>query len=736
LSNVATTGSYNDLSNTPTLHSVATSGNYNELVNTPNLFDGTWSSLSGKPALSDVATSGSYNDLSNTPALHSVATSGNYNELVNKPNLFDGTWSSLSGKPALSDVATSGSYNDLSNTPALHSVAASGNYNELVNKPTTITTAQANAIDANTSKRSYPLADETKLAGIEAGAQVNVKADWNALTGDAQILNKPAFANVAISGDFEDLTNIPSFSTVAFSGDYNDLLNKPAGFDGAWESISGKPAFANVATTGDFEDLLNIPSFSNMAFSNNYNDLENKPSLFDGTWNSLSGKPVFSGVATSGSYNDLSNTPALHSVATSGNYNELVNKPALFDGTWASLSGKPSLSTVATSGSYNDLLNTPSLHSVAASGNYNELVNRPTLAVVASTGSYNDLSNKPFVFSGSFNDLSNKPTTLAGYGITNAMTTSHTANSITSTQVNNWNTAYTWGNHAGLYRSSTWVPTWTQVTGKPTFAAVATSGNYNDLSNRPNLSTYATKNMENQNITNLANPVNAQDASTKAYVDLLESRVAQMEEVLLGAGLLTVKDGDGNEYGVVEIGGQYWLDQNLKTTKLNDGTPIANVPNVNTFIWTMTPAFAWYNNNIANKETYGALYNYYVVETGKVCPAGWHVPTMADWDALVAYLGGVHVTGGKLKEIGTSTWLSPNTGATNSSGFTARPGGMRFSGSGSDLDLGYSAFLWSTEANPIYPSEVYTREMGYFKSRLDKFSVNKNTGASIRCVKD
>jgi hypothetical protein len=92
---------------------------------------------------------------------------------------------------------------------------------------------------------------------------------------------------------------------------------------------------------------------------------------------------------------------------------------------------------------------------------------------------------KPVGYTPAWNDITSKPTTVAGYGITDAMTTSHAAFSITSAAINNWNTAFGWGNHTGLYKAASWLPGWNDVTGKPNFSAVATSGNYNDLTNKP-----------------------------------------------------------------------------------------------------------------------------------------------------------------------------------------------------------------------------------------------------------
>ena len=137
-------------------------------------------------------------------------------------------------------------------------------------------------------------------------------------------------------------------------------------------------------------------------------------------------------------------------------------------------------------------------------------------------------------------------------------------------------------------------------------------------------------------------------------------------------------DFDGNGYRFITIGDQVWMANNLATTKLNDGTPISNDTPAADWESATEPAFVWYSNNEAlYKLTYGALYNWHAVASNKLCPEGWHVPTEAEWNTLINFLGGVDVAGGKLKQAGTTLWLSPNEGATNESGFTALPGGGR-----------------------------------------------------------
>ena len=132
---------------------------------------------------------------------------------------------------------------------------------------------------------------------------------------------------------------------------------------------------------------------------------------------------------------------------------------------------------------------------------------------------------------------------------------------------------------------------------------------------------------------------------------------------------------------------------------------------------------------------YGALYNWYAVNTGKLCPTGWHVPNINELTTLIEYLGGENVAGGKLKETGTIHWRSPNTGATNSSGFTALPGGYRTSTSLTPFgSVGYTGYWWcSTEVsfNAAWEYTLYSDAV-----TISKISDYKLLGLSVRCLKD
>ena len=204
------------------------------------------------------------------------------------------------------------------------------------------------------------------------------------------------------------------------------------------------------------------------------------------------------------------------------------------------------------------------------------------------------------------------------------------------------------------------------------------------------------------------------------------------DEVSFTAGHLT--DIEGNTYNTVSIGTQMWMQENLKTTKYNDGMNIPLVTDNETWFNTNEPAYGWYNDDENSYgETYGALYNWFTVNTGKICPAGWHVPTDAEWTSLTDFLGGEAVAGGKLKEAGTEHWSIPNTDASNESGFTALPGGYRSNG-GQCYSIEWQGRWWTSSM--IDYMYVWTRHMQANIANVNRYEINKNFGFSVRCVKD
>jgi uncharacterized protein (TIGR02145 family) len=200
-----------------------------------------------------------------------------------------------------------------------------------------------------------------------------------------------------------------------------------------------------------------------------------------------------------------------------------------------------------------------------------------------------------------------------------------------------------------------------------------------------------------------------------------------------------VTDIDGNSYKTVEIGTQTWMAENLRTTKYNDGTTIPGITDLSAWIELETPGYCWYINDEKFKDPYGALYNWYTIGTGKLCPAGWHVPGDDEWRTLTGFLGGDSAAAGHLRETGTSHWIYENSGVTDNSGFAALPGGRR---SWSDQryfrEMGYGAGFWSSNADHYDDEYALCRRMYYYgDSGSFSYEVySKKAGLSVRCVKD
>lgn len=387
LANVAFTGNYEDLNNLPTIPTgfanIAFTGEYSDLINAPVFGSMAYTNTSDYTTtsnLANIALSGEYSDLVNAPVLANVATSGEYDDLLNKPSIpspqVNSDWNATSGiaeilnKPTLSTVATSGDYNDLINKPTIPSnlanVAFTGDYNDLSNTPVLGTAAYADvgnfatAAEGNLATTAVQPGDLANVATTGEysdllntptipAAQVN--ADWNAVSGVAQILNKPTLANVATTGEYGDLINAPVLANVATSGDYNDLTNKP----------TIPTNLANVAFTGEYDDLLNtptIPTVSDATIVITQGGVQ-KGSF---TLNQASGDTIALDAGGGGS-----SLPS-----QTGHGGEFLTTDGT-DASWASLAN------IAISGEYSDLVNAPSLANVATTGEYSDLLNTPTI---------------------------------------------------------------------------------------------------------------------------------------------------------------------------------------------------------------------------------------------------------------------------------------------------------------------------------------------------------------------
>ncbi len=201
----------------------------------------------------------------------------------------------------------------------------------------------------------------------------------------------------------------------------------------------------------------------------------------------------------------------------------------------------------------------------------------------------------------------------------------------------------------------------------------------------------------------------------------------------------SVIDADDNVYKTIRIGTQTWMAENLKTTKYNDDSEIPLITSNTSWDYTAAPGYCWYNNDVSTfKDYYGALYNWYAVSNGKLCPAGWHVPADEEWVTLLESIGGENIAGGKLKEPGTLHWRDTTSGTDNESGFTALPGGSRdingpYSSSGFHR-IEASGYWWSSSESSLSTACFF--QINDVNDEIIKSNNAKQCGYSVRCVKD
>ena len=195
----------------------------------------------------------------------------------------------------------------------------------------------------------------------------------------------------------------------------------------------------------------------------------------------------------------------------------------------------------------------------------------------------------------------------------------------------------------------------------------------------------------------------------------------------------------------VTICSQIWLTKNLSTSKYKNGDSIPHVTDSAAWLSLTTGAWCWYKNDSATyAATYGKLYNWYAANDPRgLAPTGYHIPTDLEWNVLVKCIDAAADTslsiqsttaGGALKEAGTLNWVTPNTGATNSSGFTALPGGLRSSTNSAFLNLGSYAYFWTASESDLTSAKyhrLYSQDANAYRNTRPK-----TAGLSVRCIKD
>jgi uncharacterized protein (TIGR02145 family) len=196
----------------------------------------------------------------------------------------------------------------------------------------------------------------------------------------------------------------------------------------------------------------------------------------------------------------------------------------------------------------------------------------------------------------------------------------------------------------------------------------------------------------------------------------------------------SVTDIDGNQYRTIKLGVQWWMAENLKTSRFNNGNIIPEIQNGVEWFNNESAAWCHYDNDAQYDAVYGKLYNFYAVKDSRnICPAGWHVPSHTEWEVLERFLGKSTRMGGDLKQQGTTHWYQPNVGATDKYGFGALPGGRRYVAA-AFTGMRFEGHWWtSTEA---MDNTALTRALGFDSERLEGDAMKLGFGYSVRCVRD
>ncbi len=195
-----------------------------------------------------------------------------------------------------------------------------------------------------------------------------------------------------------------------------------------------------------------------------------------------------------------------------------------------------------------------------------------------------------------------------------------------------------------------------------------------------------------------------------------------------------VKDANGYEYATIKIGHSEWMAENLRSIKYCNGDDIHHGNDPEEWFFLNKGAYTYYDRDLVNEKIYGKMYNWHAVNDERnICPCGWRVASIQDWDEMIDYLGGDSIAGGKLKSQGTNYWKAPNLDATNESGFSAVGGGI-LHGYSTFEHLNETVFYWTADAPHDVIADI--KIMWYDSPLIRDMINNKNFGNYVRCIKD
>ena len=616
------------------------------------------------------------------------------------------------------------------------------------------------------------------------------------------------------SGDYNDLTNKPDIPTVptnvsAFSNDagyltdYTETDPQFNAWDKDYDDLTNKPEIPTVPTnvsaftndagylTGytetdpqfnawdkDYNDLINTPTIpttvGELANDANYITLGQVPAQVNADWNATGGvaqilnKPNLATVATTGDYNDLTNRPEIPTVPTNvsafandagylTDYTETDPQFNAWDKDYSDLTNKPNLAPVATSGNYNDLTNKPSnadFGQALVRGTVNNLAGATDIAVTFNN--YSLVSggvvsiifarNVPAGSSLNINGQGSKPILWRGVALTDGIIK---ANDRCLFMYNSGADRYyllaidRWGVDLNALAAVARTGSYNDLTNRPTLSAVASSGDYNDLINKPVscecLTAVEVQEMINSSLGSLQNKIDSLQQVIDGLGLIVDTAITHLG---FYCGFSTVTDNDGNTYNTVQIGQQCWIRENLRTTHHADGTAI---PAGGSNTSDTEPYYYDYSSHSLPLETRGYLYNWPAAMV--VCPAGWHLPSDAEWTALTDYVSSQpeYICGGDNSYIAkalasTEGWNADTNTCTvgndqasnNATGFSAVPTGTCNGLSFYNSD-GYAYFWSSTEKSS---SNVWRRSLSYNYAGMERFSGSTYYGRSVRCLRD